>query len=379
MIDLSVLDRVIQETKKAIERGKRDLFDIAEQTRNEYQRLKSELQKVQADIALTIKEVEETRRLFKKARLHLAEVNSNLQQYSEADREVAYETAEQLLVRLTSLEQKERFLQQQRNELELSLRRLTDIMAKAEHMAAHLTVVLNYLESDLQDLTYRIGELQQWQQLGLSIIRAQEEERRRIAREIHDGPAQLLANIVMRTEFILRLLEVQPQMVKPELQALQQLVRTSLADVRKIIFDLRPMVLDDLGLVPAIKKYISNFQEDTNIFCEFNVFGAERRVHSGIEIALFRILQEALTNVRKHAAARFVSIKLEFLNNKINMLIRDDGKGFDCEKVIRDPASSGYGLLGMRERVQLLKGTLTISSAPGQGTTIMVSVPLENA
>ncbi|MGB9825687.1 MAG: sensor histidine kinase, partial [Desulfofundulus sp.] len=207
--------------------------------------------------------------------------------------------------------------------------------------------------------------------------KAQEEERKRVAREIHDGPAQMMANIVMRAEFCLKLLEVEPGRLKEELNALRELVRQSLQDVRKIIFDLRPMVLDDLGLVAALKRYVADFKEQYGIAAEFSFFGQDRRLPVSTEVTLFRIVQECLNNVRKHSAARSVLIKMEILPDKVNLLIRDDGKGFVLEEIKNNNRPGGYGLINIRERAQLLNGSVQVNTAPGKGTAVYVTVPLQ--
>jgi two-component system sensor histidine kinase DegS len=251
------------------------------------------------------------------------------------------------------------------------------MLSKAENLASQLAVVTNFLTGNLQDFYQKLGEMQQVQQLGISIIKAQEEERHRVARDIHDGPAQLLANIVMRAEFCLKLLDVDKTKVREELQALQHMVRQSLQDVRKIIFDLRPMVLDDLGLVPAIKRYIEDIQGQCALTVEMVVIGNPRRFSLTTEVAMFRIMQECLNNIRKHAQANLASVKLEFYNNKLNAVVKDNGVGFHPGDLMHGGEKECFGILGMRERAQILKGEINIVSAPGQGTSVNISVPLE--
>lgn len=221
-----------------------------------------------------------------------------------------------------------------------------------------------------------MDEMHQWQQMALRILEAQEEERRRVAREIHDGPAQSMANVVMRAEFCLKLLEKDPAKLREELVALQDLVRTSLQDTRKIIFDLRPMALDDLGLAAALKKFVANYKEQYGLPVEYQYFGPQKRLPPAVEVALFRIVQEALNNIYKHAQATSALVKLEVLPARVNLVVRDNGRGFDVAKVFKDPERKGYGLLGIRERVQLLNGELEIISSPGKGTTLTVSINL---
>ncbi|MFZ5631244.1 MAG: sensor histidine kinase [Bacillota bacterium] len=376
--DPATLDSIIQETLSAIENGKRQVFDIAENIRIEFVRLKNELEETRKEVAAIVAEVDVLSREDKKARRRLAEVSKNFNRFTENDIKKAYEDAQNKQIQLARLKGKESLLRYKRDSMEQSLRRLENMLNRAENLASHLSVVTNYLAGDLKDLSQKIGEMQQIQQLGISIIKAQEEERRRVARDIHDGPAQLLANIVMRAEFCLKLIDIDHTRVRDELCALQDMVRQSLQDVRKIIFDLRPMVLDDLGLVPAVKRYIEDFKTQYGLPVDLVVLGNPRRFPMAVEVALFRVLQECLSNIRKHARANQVMIKVEILPNKINLSIKDDGIGFNLNKVINGGNREGFGLLSMRERTQILKGEISINTAPGQGTLISVSVPIED-
>jgi len=377
-LDTKDLDRIIKETLESIERSKIQIYDIVENTLAEQARVDQELAEVKNEVSDIIKKVDKLSRDEKKARLRLVEVSKDFRQYTERDIKEAYDTAYQFQAELIRLKEREKLLRYRRDHLEVSLRRLKNTAQRAERLVSQMGVVFNFLSGGLRDLNTKINELQQAQDMAISIIRAQEEERKRIAREIHDGPAQSMANIVMRTEYCIKLLNMSPEQVHGELVSLQNLVRLSLMDVRKIIFDLRPMVLDDLGLAPAIKRYLSNYKEQYGLQVEFLCFGQQRRLDSSIEVALFRIVQELVSNVHKHARAQNAVVKIELLRNKINVHVKDDGVGFDLEKVMSDKDREGYGLIGMRERVQLLNGEINIVTAPGQGTSINLSVPVED-
>ncbi|MCL5057422.1 MAG: sensor histidine kinase [Actinobacteria bacterium] len=373
--DLGNLDKIIKETVSAVEAGKRQVFDIAENSRLEYCRLKKEFEEVRQQVASMVAEVDTLTVEEKKARTRLAEVSKNFKKYTEQDIKKAYEDAQEKQLKLANLRGSESLLRYKRDSMEQSLRRLEGMLNKAEALASQLSIVTNYLTGNLKDLSQKIDEMQQ---VGISIIKAQEEERRRVARDIHDGPAQLMANIVMRAEFCLKLMDVDHNKVREELHGLQNLVRQSLQDVRKIIFDLRPMVLDDLGLIPAVKRYAEDFQSQYDLPIEILVIGTARRFSMATEVALFRILQECLSNIRKHAKANRIMIKVEILTGKINVVVKDDGIGFNLDQIKNTGKRECFGLLGMRERTQILKGEITINSAPGQGTVISISVPLED-
>ncbi|MTI82209.1 MAG: histidine kinase [Firmicutes bacterium] len=375
MIDTNVLENVIKRTIEAIENSKEEIYQIGESAREEYERVKRELVDTKEKTTAVIQKVDILEKEYKKSRLHLIQVNSNFNNFREDQIKDAYQHAHKKQIELLELQEQEKVLRLHRDYLERNLKTLEKMVERSEGLMTNVGMALKVITNDLSNLSSHINEMQQMQALGLSIIKAQEEERKRVAREIHDGPAQSMANIVMRAEFCLKLLDKNPNAVGEELLSLMELVRQSLTDVRKIIFDLRPMVLDDLGLVPALKRYIEHYTKDNGVHVETTVLGSERRLDSSLEVALFRVIQESLTNINKHAKANQVVIKIEFTADKINVIIRDNGKGFDKETVLAEKREDGFGLLGMRERIQLLKGYFKIKTAPGQGTEIILSVP----
>jgi two-component system sensor histidine kinase DegS len=205
-----------------------------------------------------------------------------------------------------------------------------------------------------------------------------EEERMRIARDMHDGPAQSMSNLVLQAEILERLVGRNPDQMLSELQDFKNSVRNALEETRQLIFDLRPMTLDDLGLVPTLRKYVKEYGDKYGFTTRFNVVGEERRLPGSTEGTLFRIIQEALTNVQKHAHARTAEITLNLGKDRVLAVIRDDGAGFDVAKVETNLARNrNLGLISMRERAELERGTLEIKSTPGKGTEIRIEVRVE--
>ena len=376
MVDFKTLDDIIKETVELIEKNKEEIFAIAEAAEAEVVRMRKEVEQVRQETQELIARVDALEREEKRARVRLMEVSADFSKYSEADIKEAYQDAQRLQLEVVTLRAQENMLRFRRDELERGLKRLLDTKRRADRLASRVGVVLQYLKEDLQEAAGRLGEMHQWQQMALRILEAQEEERQRVAREIHDGPAQSMANVVMRAEYCLKLLERDPAKLRDELAALQGIARDSLQDTRKIIFDLRPMALDDLGLAAALQKFVANYKEQYGLPVEYQYFGPRRRLPSAVEVALFRIVQEGLNNIYKHAQASSASVKLEVLQDKVNLVIRDNGKGFNVQKVLKDRNRKGYGLLGIKERVQLLKGEMEILSSPGKGTSLMISISL---
>ncbi|MEW6446540.1 MAG: sensor histidine kinase [Bacillota bacterium] len=370
------LDKIIKETIDLIEKNREEIVSIAEATETELKRLQKEVEEVREQTLEVIVRVDNLEKEEKKARVRLVQVSADFKNFTEADIKEAYENAQNLQIELIKLRAKESMLRARRDEMERSLKRLLDTRQRADRLVSRVGVVLEYLKRDLQEAADRLEGMQQWHQMALRILEAQEEERRRVAREIHDGPAQSMANVVMRAEFCLKLLEKDPAKLRGELLTLQNLVRDSLQDTRKIIFDLRPMALDDLGIEAALKKFVANYKEQYGLPVEYQYFGSQKRLPPAVEVALFRIVQEGLNNIYKHANATSAVVKMEVLPDKVKLMIRDNGRGFKVNKVFQEAERKGYGLIGIRERVQLLNGELDIKSSPGKGTTLNVSINL---
>jgi signal transduction histidine kinase len=198
---------------------------------------------------------------------------------------------------------------------------------------------------------------------------AQELERQRLARELHDETGQALTSILLGLK---SLEDVKGESELAESTSrLRELVVTTLQDVRRLAVELRPKALDDFGLVPALERLVDTFREQTGIEVDLEPRLGEERLPSDVETTLYRITQEALTNVVKHANAKRVSIVLTRRDGSVSAVIEDDGRGF----AEGQGSGNGLGLLGMRERVALVDGRLTVESSPGAGTTLSIEVP----
>ncbi len=210
------------------------------------------------------------------------------------------------------------------------------------------------------------------------IISTQEEERKRIARGLHDETSQVLTSLAVNLEAIIAILPSDANEAKAKLRGIQSLAVKTLDEIHKIIYELRPTLLDDLGLTAAVKWHTENYLEAAGVRVYLETAGLERRLPARLETALFRIIQEATTNIVRHADAESTSISLEFNETSIDIHIEDDGKGFDLGEVMRSrDGERGLGLLSMEERAELLGGHLSIKSRPGFGTQIAVEIPIE--
>jgi len=373
-INIHSLDMVVEKTIETVENSKYQIFEIAEQARAECHKLRQEIDVLRNEINEIIQKGDKLEQNLRRSKLKLSEVSRNFQRYSESDIRQAYEEANQLQIEHSLIQEKEKQLRHRRDDMQFRLRNLEKTVEKAEALTTQIGVVLDYLSGDIKQASQLIEDVNQQQQIGLKVIQAQEEERKRVAREIHDGPAQSLANVALRSELIEKILmQEEIEKARTELKELKIMLRDSVADVRRIIFDLRPMALDDLGLIPTLKKYIENVSNQSKIEIQLKTFGKEVRLPSLMEVAIFRLVQESLNNVVKHSKATECLLKVEFQKERIFVIITDNGVGFDMNQQSKD----GFGLLGMKERMKLLEGDIVIHSSVGKGTKLLLTIPIK--
>jgi len=373
------INEILKKTIKAIEEGKQEIFEILETVRDECNKLKEELEQLQDKIRFLIEEVEILENKENISKRILSRVSREFSVYTEEDIKTAYENANNLRIKLALKRHEERNLIKKRTDLELRLRNAQDILKRAENLMSKVGAAFDFLSGDLEDISDTLENINQRSMLGKKIIQAQEEERQRIAMDIHDGPAQSLTNAVIKTEVCERLLDMKTGNAKTEIQELKTILRNSIEDIRKIIYNLRPMALDDVGLVPTIERYINNFYNDTNIEVDFIIISQIDIDDKIKKVALFRIIQEALNNIQKHSGATKAKIKIELTEKNLSLVITDNGVGFDTERLkIGDRSDGGFGLFNMKERVELLNGRLEVKSKINHGTKIIVNIPNED-
>lgn len=214
------------------------------------------------------------------------------------------------------------------------------------------------------------------------IIQAQEDVRRELARNLHDGTVQMLSAISMSIDHLQRLLQVKPEAALGELGALRGLVHQAAREARVVLFELRPIILETQGLVATLESYVAQLNETEDFAVHFQAVVLPQEFNSKIAGTIFAIVQEAINNIKRHASARNVWIELSTTSDAFILQVRDDGRGFDVAAVKRDYATRGsFGMLNMQERARLIEGQLRVRSslqAPHQGTTVMLTVPLSS-
>lgn len=204
------------------------------------------------------------------------------------------------------------------------------------------------------------------------LVNAQETERQRLSRQMHDGPAQALSNFILQTEIAMRLLEIDASQARDELNSLKTSAMGTFQKVRNFIFELRPMMLDDLGLVPTVRRYADAFKEQAGLDVGVTVTGNERRLAPYLEVMLFRAIQELLGNAARHSQCTMVKVLLDMGEDRVRVSVDDNGKGFDADSVMQ---GTSLGLKLIRERAEMLGGSFEIDSAIGKGARVSFSVP----
>ena len=219
------------------------------------------------------------------------------------------------------------------------------------------------------------AELDVWKVVTrVATIKAQEEERYKLAREVHDGPAQVLANAILGLELCEQIARRSPEQLIDELNRLKGMVREGLVEVRRFIFDLRPSTLAERGLLATLQRYVAEYQSFFHINVDLQLPASLPSLTQEQEITVFRIVQESLQNIQKHARASHVAIALAVDDEALRATIRDDGRGFVVQQT-EVTTLSGVGLRGMGERAAAIGGEVQVESRPGEGSTVRLVLP----
>jgi two-component system sensor histidine kinase DegS len=291
---------------------------------------------------------------------NLQQVHSQLETIPRADIRQVYESAMDTQQRLLVM----------RGQLE-----------KLQSDQQHLTKMVTYLETAFHYLSdNRVGLEGKTGASGSTVIEmvinAQEQERLRLSRQMHDGPAQALSNFIVQAEIAARLFDVDPVRAKDELSALKTAAMSTFQKVRVFIFELRPMMLDDLGLFPTIRRYVESFRTQTNMDIVLSIRGQERRIEPYLEVMIFRSLQEIMWNAAKfnqeNAAKIQIQVQISIEDDLVNIAVNDNGRGFDPAVALD---KGGLGLRLIRDRVEMLGGQMSVDAAIDQGCQVSFQVP----
>jgi len=340
------------------------LVQLVGEARNEYEQTQKELKELDVSIQQISGEVDRLAQRNVQIANRLRQVEVNIDTVPRSDIQEVYSASQDAQKRLFMMKgQLEKLQSDQKN-----LQRFADLLRRI----IEVTSELGFDEVDVPQGAAVSGG----QPTIVHIIEAQENERMDLARRMHDGPAQSLTNLILQAEICERLFDTDVEQARAELAHLKEAVNSTFQKTYDFIFDLRPMMLDDLGLVPTLKRYVSGFQEKTGLQTQLTVLGKERRLASHTEVTVFRVVQELLNNAHKHAHATRNQIVLDMEGLMITASVEDDGAGFDVAEVLASASQKrGLGLAALQERVEMLGGTLTLDSVVGRGTKVTLKLP----
>lgn len=343
------------------------LRELAEDSRKELERVQRELKEIDILVRQSIREVDRLAQRDSQIAQQLRQLEANLESYSREEIKTTYDAAREAQMRLFMMRnQVEQLQNKQENLMRYSqqLRRFLDLASQLPNRSEEEKKAL---EEPSEKAPMRNI---------IRIIEAQESERQRLARLIHDGPAQSLTNLILQAEICERLFDADLSKARTELANLKNAVATTFQKTRDFIIMLRPMMLDDLGLLATLRRYVEDFEKKTGISANLVATGQERRYPPYFEVTIFRVIQEALSNVAQHAQASHVRVALDFQDNQVTANVEDDGSGFDVAAVLAGPRQqASLGLISMQERAEMLGGTLEIESNVGRGTRVKLTLP----
>ncbi|MCR1950099.1 sensor histidine kinase [Clostridium sp. DSM 100503] len=368
-----IIDGVIEE----INIGKSKIFHIADTMRDELEIKKKELKAVKSGLSKVIDEVDYLEKIDKAMRNKLVEESKKLSQVDSDLFKDIYEEALDIRVRYITKQNEEKELILKRDILERTLKNYSLSIEEAQGAVNQINIALGYLEGNVLDIIKDQDEKSQMI-TGIKILENQELERQRIAREIHDGPAQYIANVLMRVDFCKVVVKKDLEKGINELDDLKSNIRMALKEVRGIIYDLRPLHLEELGLMEAIKDMINIISAEANIKIDINVDESNYEVEKIMQIAIYRIIQEILNNIKKHSKAKYVYLRINYIKDYIYIYLQDDGIGFDVQETLINTKQKGnrYGLIGIFERVEQLRGKIEVKSSNGEGTIYKIKLPI---
>ncbi len=331
---------------------------FVEIARQELEQVRRERQEIGMLVEQSQGEVEKLAQRNASIAATLRQIQSNFDTVPREDIRATYEAAADTQQRLFTM----------RGQLEKLQSDQTNLQRYIEFITSTMNLLEGRTQDEMADADSGRGSVIE------QIIEAQEEERRKISRQIHDGPAQSLSNFILQAEIAMRLFDIDQDKAREELNNLKAAANSTFSQVRDYIFDLRPMMLDDLGLVPTVRRYAEAYKDKTGLELNVVVTGTERRLEAHREVLMFRTVQALLQNVRDHAQATQVKVLLDLDEAQVKASVEDNGRGFDAEAVL-DKEGAPHGLQTIKDRLGQVGGQFQIESQPGEGTRVSFWVP----
>lgn len=335
-----------------------------DQCTEERAQIDKDLKEIDMTIRQTSSEVDKMVQQNAEITNRLRQIENNIDTVPRADIQNIYTAAQKAQGRLFMMRGQLENLQSRRESLQHYLQLLDRVMG-----------VMGKFSPERAEAASGSAEFTPAQSMIIRIIDAQESEKERLSRQMHDGPAQSLTNLILQAEICQRLLKKDPRRAEEELENLKGAVNKTFQATRAFIADLRPMMLDDLGLVPTLKRYIATWTDKTGIPAEFSFTGREHRLPGYSEVTIFRAVQEFMNNAASHANPSRVLVSLSLDGTTAQITVEDDGVGFDVDAALAAASEQKtIGISTMMERVQMLGGTLKIDSVLGRGTRVNIQI-----
>lgn len=335
-----------------------------EETHNDYEQTQNQLREIDVLIKQSAAEVERLAQRHAQVTNYVRQLQTNFDTVPREDIREGYEAQQNAQQRLFTMRgQLEKLQSDQRN-----LERLVEFQRKFLALA------------EGSDALPRTGKRHSARDLSnvVRVVQVEESARQSLVRRMHDGPASSLSNFILQAEICQRLFDNNPDRARTELNALKATASTTFEAVKDFIFELRPMMLDDLGVVPTLRRYVETLQERDGPQISITVTGLERRLEGHIEITVFRAVQELLNNARRHASATQVQVLLDLTEERLLAVVEDNGSGFNVDEALNNVESNRtIGLSTIRERIEMLGGELTVQSNTGHGSRAEFTIPLE--
>lgn len=337
------------------------LGSFIEQTFTEHEKTQAELQEIDVLVKQSAAEVERLAQRNTRVTNYLTQLQTNFDTIPREDIKEGYDALINAQQRLFTMRgQLEKLQSDQRN-----LRRLADTQRRLLAVTEDLT--------DLPDVRARTRD----QLNAVRIIQTEEVARQVLVRRMHDGPASSLSNFILQAEICERYFDADPDQARAELKALKNSAAETFSAVKTFIFDLRPMMLDDLGVVPTLRRYIESFSEKNNVSVTLNVTGQASRLEEHVEVTIFRAVQELLNNARSHGHANEIEVLLDIDEERLLVVVEDNGGGFNVEETLGEQATrSTIGLPTLQNRIAMLDGEFSMQSSLGKGTRVEFTIPV---
>jgi two-component system sensor histidine kinase DegS len=339
--------------------------DLVKELRGQQEQIRRQMSELDALVRQNQAEVDKLAQREMSVTSRRRDMEVNFERYEKVDIKNFYTSAQEVLTRV----------QMMRGQIE-QLQTKQQVLRSQNEALLKMIDSLEGVELPVEMPTEAVPTVNPQEQIA-AIIQAQEKERLRISLQMHDGPAQSMSNLVLRAEICERFLDHDPNQARSEMASLKTAINTVLQDTRRFIFDLRPMTLDDLGLVPTLRRYAQEFGDKHGLEINLMLQGLETRLPSHYEVTIFRFIQEALNNVQRHANASHVRIIIESDESRIQIAVEDDGSGFAVAETLNDQTGKrAMGIASLKQQAEvLLRGQMGIESTAGRGTRVVAVVP----